>query len=201
MNLASFHNNGVTRVMSEEIKLEKIHDYLWEIPKKGGMRVPGRVYATEKMLKDIQKDKALEQVINVAFLPGIQKYSIAMPDIHWGYGFPIGGVAAFDAEDGVISPGGVGYDINCGVRLMRTSLTEEEVRPSLRDLVTDIFRRVPCGLGEGGKIKLSQEDYKQIISKGIKWAIDKGYGEKEDAQRVEDYGTFAGGDPAAVSER
>src|SRR3989304_1675474 len=146
--------------MSEEIKLEKIHDYLWEIPKKGGMRVPGRGYATEKMLKVIQKDKALEQVVNVAYLPGIQKYSIAMPDMHGVCGFPIGGVAAMDVEEGVISPGGVGYDINCGVRLMRTSLTEEEVRPKLRELVAELFSRVPSGVGSSGKIKRSKSDYK-----------------------------------------
>jgi tRNA-splicing ligase RtcB (3'-phosphate/5'-hydroxy nucleic acid ligase) len=187
--------------MNDRIELKKMHDFLWEIPQTGGMLVPGRIYATEKMLEAIREEKALEQVMNVAYLPGIQKYSIAMPDIHWGYGFPIGGVAAFDTEDGVISPGGVGYDINCGVRLMRTNLSEEDVRPVLRDLVTEIFRRVPCGLGEGGKIKLSREDYKQIISKGIKWAIENGYGEKEDARRVEDYGTFPGGDPDAVSAR
>ena len=187
--------------MSEEIKLEKIHDYLWEIPKKGGMRVPGRVYATEKMLKDIQKDKALEQVVNVAYLPGIQKYSIAMPDIHWGYGFPIGGVAAMDAEEGVISPGGVGYDINCGVRLMRTSLTEEEVRPKLRELVTELFSRVPSGVGSSGKIKLSKSDYKELIKKGAKWAIERGWGDAEDLERIEDHGTFPGGDSDTVSNK
>jgi len=187
--------------VNERIEVRKIHDYLWEIPRTGGMRVPGRVYTTEKMLDAIREEKALEQVMNVAYLPGIQKYSIAMPDIHWGYGFPIGGVAAFDAEEGVISPGGVGYDINCGVRLMRSSLTEEEVKPRLKDLVAEIFRRVPCGLGEGGRIKLTREDYGRIISKGIGWAIEHGYGDREDAQRVEDYGTFPGGDPSAVSER
>ncbi|HKQ32996.1 MAG TPA: RtcB family protein, partial [Thermodesulfobacteriota bacterium] len=187
--------------MNDRIEVRKIHDYLWEIPRTGGMRVPGRIYTTERMLEAIREEKALEQVMNVAYLPGILKYSIAMPDIHWGYGFPIGGVAAFDAEEGVISPGGVGYDINCGVRLMRSSLTEEEVKPRLKDLVADIFRRVPCGLGEGGKIKLTREDYGRIISKGIGWAIENGYGDREDARRVEDYGTFPGGDPSAVSER
>jgi tRNA-splicing ligase RtcB len=187
--------------VNDRIEVRKIHDYLWEIPRAGGMRVPGRVYTTERMLEAIREEKALEQVMNVAYLPGIQKYSIAMPDIHWGYGFPIGGVAAFDAEEGVISPGGVGYDINCGVRLMRSSLTEEEVKPRLKDLVAEIFRRVPCGLGEGGRIKLTREDYGRIISKGIGWAIENGYGDREDARRVEDYGTFPGGDPSAVSER
>ncbi len=185
----------------EEVKLTKIHDYLWEIPKTGQMRVPGRVYTSEKMLKDIQKDKALEQVRNVACLPGIQKYSIAMPDIHWGYGFPIGGVAAMDAEEGVISPGGVGYDINCGVRLMRTHLTEEEVRPKLRELVTELFHHVPCGIGSGGKIKLSKGDYKTLIEKGAKWAIEGGWGDDEDLERIEDRGTFHGGNTDAISDR
>ncbi|HWP92584.1 MAG TPA: RtcB family protein [Thermodesulfobacteriota bacterium] len=187
--------------MTEEIKLEKIHDYLWEIPKSGGMRVPGRVYASEEMLKVIRQDKSLEQVVNVAHLPGIQKYSIAMPDIHWGYGFPIGGIAAVDIEEGVISPGGVGYDINCGVRLMRTNLVEEEVRPKLRELVTELFHRIPSGVGIGGKIKLSQKDYKEIIRKGANWAIEQGWGEKEDLNRIEDHGTFPGGDLEAISNK
>jgi tRNA-splicing ligase RtcB len=187
--------------MEQEIKLEKIHDYLWEIPKTGGMRVPGRVYAREKMLDEIRRDKALEQVVNVAHMPGIQKYSIAMPDIHWGYGFPIGGVAAFDTEEGVISPGGVEYDINCGVRLMRTNLVEEEVNPKLRELLSEIFNIVPCGVGGGGTVKLSRDDYNSIISKGVNWATEKGFGESEDLNRIEDYGTFPGGDPSAVSDR
>jgi tRNA-splicing ligase RtcB len=187
--------------MNESIELRKINDCLWEIPKSRGMRVPGRVYTTESMLKEIKEDKALEQVMNVAHLPGIQKYSIAMPDIHWGYGFPIGGVAAMDAQEGVISPGGVGYDINCGVRLMRTNLTEEEVRPRIRDLISDIYKRVPCGVGIRGKVKLSQTDYESIIDKGVRWAIEKGWGTQQDLQRIEDYGIFPGGDPGAVSER
>jgi tRNA-splicing ligase RtcB len=187
--------------MEQEIKLEKTHDYLWEIPKTDGMRVPGRVYAREKMLDEIRRDKALEQVVNVAHMPGIQKYSIAMPDIHWGYGFPIGGVAAFDTEEGVISPGGVEYDINCGVRLMRTNLVEEEVNPKLRELLSEIFNIVPCGVGGGGTVKLSRDDYNSIISKGVNWATEKGFGESEDLNRIEDYGTFPGGDPSAVSDR
>jgi tRNA-splicing ligase RtcB len=189
------------RAMNEEIKLIKIHDYLWEIPKRGGMHVPGRIYATESMLKDIQRDKSLEQVINVAHLPGIQKYSIAMPDIHLGYGFPIGGVASMDAEEGVISPGGVGSDINCGVRLMRTHLTEEEVRPKLKELVVELFHRVPCGVGAGGKIKLSKSDYKALMEKGAKWAIERGWGEAEDLERIEDHGTLSGSDPDAISNK
>ena len=118
------------------ISIEKIHDNLYEIPQTGGMRVPGRIYASEKMMeKIIAEDESIKQVINVAHLPGIQKYSLGMPDIHWGYGFPIGGVAATDSKDGVISPGGVGYDINCGVRLARTALTSEEVKPRIKELI------------------------------------------------------------------
>jgi tRNA-splicing ligase RtcB len=187
--------------MNDAFKLEKINDFLWEIPKKGGMKVPGRVYATEKMLGAIKEEKALEQVVNVAHLPGIQKYSIAMPDIHWGYGFPIGGVAAMDIDEGVISPGGVGYDINCGVRLMRTNLTEDEVRPKLRELVTELFRQIPCGVGIGGRVKLSKDDYKSIVGKGVKWAIERGWGTSNDLERIEDRGTFPGGDLDSVSKK
>ncbi|HEX3035561.1 MAG TPA: RtcB family protein [Thermodesulfobacteriota bacterium] len=187
--------------MNEEIKPVKIHDYLWEIPKRGGMRVPGRVYASERMLKDIRQDRSLEQVVNVAHLPGIQKYSIAMPDIHWGYGFPIGGIAAMDVDEGVISPGGVGYDINCGVRLMGTNLTEEDVRPKLRELVAELFNRVPCGVGVSGALKLSKSDYKALIDKGAKWAIENGFGEAEDLERIEDHGAFPGGDLDAISKK
>ncbi len=187
--------------MTEKIELEKIHDYLWEIPQKAGMRVPGRIYTSEKMLRDIRQDRSLEQVVNVAHLPGIQKYSIAMPDIHWGYGFPIGGIAAMDVEEGVISPGGVGYDINCGVRLMATNLTEEEVRPKLRQLITELFNSVPCGIGVSGKIKLSTKDYKELMQKGAKWAIERGYGTGEDLERIEDHGSFPGGDLEAISKK
>ncbi len=185
----------------EEITIKKINDYLWEIPKTGGMRVPGRVYADESMLKTIRSDRALEQVVNVAHLPGIQKFSIAMPDIHWGYGFPIGGVAAFDAEEGVISPGGVGYDINCGVRLMSTALEEDDVGPKLKDLVDELFNRVPCGVGRSGEIKLSRSDYLGIIDKGAGWAIERGMGDSQDLDTIEDNGSFGGGDVEVVSHK
>ncbi len=184
-----------------EIKFQKVHDYLWEIPKTGGMRVPGRIYASEKMLRQIEKDKAAEQVANVAYLPGIQTYSIAMPDIHWGYGFPIGGVAAIDAQEGVISPGGVGFDINCGVRLMRTSLDEEEVRPKLKELVAALFSKVPCGVGSRGDIRLKEKDYRELIEKGARWAVERGWGKPEDLESIEDYGAFPGGNLEAVSKK
>src|SRR5579885_459200 len=147
-----------------EIKLIKLHDYLWEIPKAGHMLVPGRVYASESMIRDIQKDKSLEQVVNVAHLPGIQKYSIAMPDIHWGYGFSIGGVAAMDAEEGVISPGGVGYDIGCGVRLLRTDLTEKQVKPKLKELADQLYRDVPSGVGAKGRLTISEQEVVGVLS-------------------------------------
>lgn len=186
---------------SRPIKTIKINDYLFEIPKTGRMLVPGRVYVNEKILKSIIEDKSIEQVINVAHLPGIQKYSIAMPDIHLGYGFPIGGVAATDIETGVISPGGVGYDINCGVRLMRTNLLEKEVRPSLRLLVEELFRTVPCGPGIGGKIKLSIKDYKDFTDKGVGWAIERGWGIEQDLEMIEDKGYFPGANIDNISEK
>ncbi len=183
------------------MNITKVHEYLWEIPKTGTMLVPGRIYASERMLRTIKEDRALEQVVNVAHLPGIVKYSIAMPDIHWGYGFPIGGIAATDAEDGVISPGGVGYDINCGVRLMATSLTEEEVRPKLKELVTELYKRVPSGAGVEGSVKLSKSDYRELMDKGVNWAIEKGYGDGDDLERIEDNGHLAGGDMQNVSRK
>lgn len=149
-----------------EIKLKKIHDYLWEIQKEATMKVPGRIYTEEKNLAELRRDRSLKQLANVAHLPGIQKYSIAMPDIHLGYGFPIGGIAAMDTESGVISPGGVGYDINCGVRLLSTSLEANDVMPKLDDLLTDLFNSIPCGMGIPGKIKLSRNDYKDLIAGG-----------------------------------
>ncbi|HHH80830.1 MAG TPA: RNA-splicing ligase RtcB, partial [candidate division Zixibacteria bacterium] len=146
--------------------LRKIDNYRWEVPKtfQPGMRVPGRIYATRAMLDHIVRDEAFKQVANVATLPGIVKYSMAMPDIHWGYGFPIGGVAAMDVESGVVSPGGVGYDINCGVRLVRTDLTVNDVKPRLKRLVDEIFRVVPCGVGSTGKIRLSHRELDDVLA-------------------------------------
>jgi tRNA-splicing ligase RtcB len=184
--------------------LEKIDDYRWRIPKsyKKGMRVDGLIYADEKLLKDIKKDKALEQVVNVAFLPGIVGASLGMPDIHWGYGFPIGGVAATDIEKGgVVSPGGVGFDINCGVRLVRTHLTEKDVRPRLKDLVSGLFNTVPAGLGSEGEIRATIKDEKEILLKGSGWAVKKGYGVSDDLDVTEEGGAIEGADPEAVSLR
>jgi tRNA-splicing ligase RtcB (3'-phosphate/5'-hydroxy nucleic acid ligase) len=187
-----------------EIPLEKIDDYRWRIPKsyKPGMRVPGIIYADEKLLKDIRQDKALEQVANVAFLPGIVKASMAMPDIHWGYGFPIGGVAATDIENGgVVSPGGVGFDINCGVRLMRTSLTQEDIKDKLEDVVYALFNDVPSGVGSKGDIRVSAREEKQILLKGSQWAVEQGFGTQDDLECTEERGAIQGADPDAVSDR
>ena len=192
--------------MSEatQIQLEKIDDFRWRIPKsyKPGMRVPGIIYADEKLLKDIYKDKALEQVANVAFLPGIVNASLAMPDIHWGYGFPIGGVAATDIEEGgVVSPGGVGFDINCGVRLMRTGLQFEDIKNKLSDLINVLFSDVPAGVGSKGEIRVSAREEKEILVKGSGWAVSKGFGTQDDLDCTEENGAVAGADPDAVSER
>jgi tRNA-splicing ligase RtcB len=184
--------------------LEKIDDYRWRIPKsyKPGMCVPGIIYADEKLLKDIRHDKALEQVANVAFLPGIVNASLAMPDIHWGYGFPIGGVAATDIENGgVVSPGGVGFDINCGIRLLKTNFQYEDIKGKIKDLVYALFSDVPAGLGSKGDIRVSQREEKEILLKGAKWAVDKGYGTEEDLECTEEYGAIQGADPACVSDR
>ena len=181
--------------------LKQIDEYRWEVPQTGGMRVPGRVYTSGRMLALLEKEQALAQVANVAHLPGIVRASMGMPDIHWGYGFPIGGVAAFDARDGVVSPGGVGYDINCGVRLVSTALEEKDVRPKLRELVEALFRAVPSGVGSTGSVKLSEKDQKRVLKKGSRWAVENGYGEERDVHFTEDYGCMESADPAAVTDR
>lgn len=186
------------------IPLKKLDDYRWEIPKsyKPGMRVPGLVFADERSLPKLQADQALEQVANVAHLPGIVKYSLAMPDIHWGYGFPIGGVAATDPEEGgVISPGGVGYDINCGVRLLKTSLKEEEVKPRLRELIGALFSQIPCGVGESGNIRVDRKEAEKVLREGSRWAVSRGLGTREDLEHTEAGGALDGANPDWVSER
>ena len=184
-------------------QLEKVDDYRWRIPKsyKAGMRVDGLIYADEDMLHQILEDKAIEQVANVAFLPGIAGNSLAMPDIHWGYGFAIGGVAATRVSDGVVSPGGVGFDINCGVRLLRTNLTGEDVRPHINQLADAIFNAVPSGLGSKGKIKLNFREMDEVLTKGSRWAVNNGYGRKEDLLATEEKGEIPGADPERVSQR
>ena len=184
--------------------LKKLEGNRWELPQsyKAGMRVPGMVFADEALLEVIAEDQALEQVANVAFLPGIVGYSLAMPDIHWGYGFPIGGVAATAVDQGgVVSPGGVGFDINCGVRLLRTDLTEQEVRPRLKELVAALFRDVPTGLGGGGRLRLERQEIDQVLRQGAAWAVKHGFGVPEDLEVTEEGGCIAGADPEEVGER
>lgn len=184
-------------------KLQKISPTAWEMPAtaKPGMRVPARIYATEKLVRAMD-DGVFEQLTNVATLPGIVKRAICMPDGHWGYGFPIGGVMATDVEDGgVISPGGVGFDLNCGMRLMRTDLTLEEVRPKLRQLVDRLFEQVPSGVGQSGFIKLTDNEFREAVEQGARWCVERGYGWEEDLRRTEGEGCFAGADAAQVSRK
>ena len=183
-----------------DYSIRKITDYLWELPKEGKMRVPARIYATENMLPAILSDNAPQQAANVAHLPGIVKYSLAMPDIHWGYGFPIGGVAAFDVRDGVISPGGVGYDINCGVRLMASKLTRQEVEPRIEKLVAELFNNVPTGVGASGRLSVTKNELQNVVSQGAKWAVNQGYGLPEDLEYIEEHGCIDGFDPDKVSQ-
>ena len=187
------------RVMS--IEFEKVDDYRWRIPKRGGMRVPGLVYASREMIGTLRDDRTPEQVANVAHLPGIIGQSLAMPDVHWGYGFPIGGVAAFDEDAGVISPGGVGYDINCGVRLLRSKLQHAEVVDRLEELSMALYRAVPCGVGSKSRVRLARKEIDGVLIDGAKWAVEQGYGRREDPGVIEEGGRMAGAEPAKVSER
>lgn len=181
---------------------KRISDYLWEIPKssRSDMRVPARVYASEEGLEKIEEG-AINQVINVATLPGIVKYSLAMPDIHHGYGFAIGGVAATKYPEGVISPGGVGYDISCSIRLLSSDYTEKEIKPYLDKLATEIQKEVPSGLGRGRKTKLGLEQINRILEGGVPYLVEKGYGEKQDIENCEERGKMEQADASCVSER
>jgi len=186
------------------VPLEKIDEYTWRIPKsfKSGMRVPGLVFADDELLAKMRTDRTLIQCADVAHLPGIYKYAITLPDGHEGYGFPIGGVAATDYEEGVISPGGVGYDINCGVRLLTTSLSEKDVRPKLSDLINVIFKNVPCGLGSRRRdFRLSPHQLNSLLAEGVQWVIDQGFGRPEDVKHCEEEGCLKAADPEKVSAR
>ncbi len=183
------------------MKPVQLDPYRWEIPQHGAMRVPARIYATKEMMAAIREEETLTQLTNVAQLPGILKAAMAMPDIHWGYGFPIGGVAAFDAEEGVVSPGGVGYDINCGVRLGVTHLTKEEILPRLDDVVNALYSIIPSGVGSTGSIRLTDTELKHLLKKGGQWALERGYGEASDLERTEEEGCMTDADPNAVSNK
>jgi len=182
--------------------IHKLTDYLWEIPKsfRGDMRVPARVYATENMLDEIIQDRSLDQLVNVSTLPGIHGYALVMPDAHEGYGFPIGGVAAFSKSKGIISPGGIGYDINCGVRLLRSGKTADEVSPHRVKLGEMIFKEVPSGVGRGGSLKLTAGELNGVLARGAQEMIRLGYGAEEDLEHIESQGILEEADPSFVSD-
>ncbi|MBI4013570.1 MAG: RtcB family protein [Candidatus Rokubacteria bacterium] len=184
------------------MKVRPAGDCVWEIPttEKPGMRVPARIYASEALLAQMDQG-VFEQVTNVACLPGIVRAALCMPDGHWGYGFPIGGVAAFRADGGVISPGGIGFDINCGMRLLRTALTEDDVRPRLPELVDALFAAVPSGVGAHGFVRLAEAEFREVMVEGARWCVARGYGWPEDLAHTEGGGCLPGADPAQVSER
>ncbi|HEY9596832.1 MAG TPA: RtcB family protein, partial [Cyanophyceae cyanobacterium] len=183
--------------------LERISDTVWEIPAsyKEGMRVPARIYGTEKLIRDMD-DGVYDQVTNVATLPGVTKYALCMPDGHFGYGFPIGGVAAMDVEQGgVISPGGIGFDINCGMRLVVTNLTYHEVKPYIKQLVDRLYERVPAGVGSRGFVKISRNEFRKVVEHGARWCVENGYGWEEDLELIEENGCIQGADVSKISEK
>lgn len=186
----------------QRIKLEKIDENRWRVPRVGKMRVDGMIYTSETLLSHLQRDATVQQVVNVAQLPGIINHSLAMPDAHQGYGFPIGGVAAFDVDEGIISPGGVGYDINCGVRLMRSNLNRRDIQDNIRDLVAALFQNIPCGVGSQRKdLHLTVKNEQKVLIQGAKWAISEGYGTQSDLDHIEERGCLAGADPDVISTR
>lgn len=187
--------------MSGEFELRRIEEAVWEIPRSGEMRTAARLFATEHMLSDIRRDDSLRQLRNVAELPGIVGFAMAMPDIHQGYGFPIGGVAAFDMDDGVVSPGGVGYDINCGVRLLASDLDYAEVKNRTEEIADALFSEIPAGVGRGGDLRLNTQEEKRVLEQGAAWAIEHGYGVPEDLENIEEQGAMKQADPDAVSDK
>jgi len=183
------------------MKLRKISKNIYEIPKEGKMLVPGRIFASEKLVEKIKEDKTLEQVKNVSMLPGILNSSIALADAHQGYGFSIGGVAAFDMDKGVISPGGVGYDINCSVRLLKTNLKKKDILGKQKEVVEALFRKIPSGVGRGSKFQITRSELNKLLEQGARYVVDKGYGVKEDYLHMEEEGCIKGADASKVSER
>lgn len=182
--------------------IRKLTETLWEISPdyKRGMTVPARIYGTERLISEMEEG-VFDQLTNVACLPGLVNYALCMPDGHWGYGFPIGGTAAMDAETGVISPGGIGFDINCGMKLLKTDLTEEEVRPVLKELVDRLYSEVPTGTGKSGRIGVTRTGFRSLIEGGLEWCLDEGYAVEEDLRRTEEGGRMDGADADSVSER
>jgi tRNA-splicing ligase RtcB (3'-phosphate/5'-hydroxy nucleic acid ligase) len=183
------------------MEIKQISQYVWEIPKQGDMNVSAFIYSSPSLIENIKKDLTLKQTRNMACLPGIMKAAYAMPDAHQGYGFPIGGVAAFDMNDGIISPGGVGYDINCGVRLLKTDFSEKDIHKYKKALMDAIFEKVPTGVGKGRSTKLNRQEIKQVCNKGAQWVVEKGYGEEEDLKRTEEEGRIKPANPENLSSR
>ena len=184
-----------------DVRLERVREYVWEMPREGEMRVPARVLASEELLEQIRQDKTLEQLRNATHLPGMTKHAICMPDGHQGYGFPVGGVGATDTEDGCISPGSVGYDINCGVRMMRTNLTYDELKGNEEELVEALFANVPSGLGGGGIVEGGVDTVESVLSRGMDWALEHGHAVEADLAHCEDEGYRPDADPSAVSQK
>lgn len=191
----------MSRESGANIPMNRISDWIWEIPKsyRNDMRVPARIYASKAMLESTFKDRSLQQLVNVTTLPGIQRAALVMPDAHEGYGFPIGGVAATEYPDGIISPGGIGYDINCGVRLLFSKLNINDVKPHMNKLSQKIFDNVPSGVGKAGQFKLSIKELDEVLSDGVKWAVTRGYASEEDRRHIESSGYLSDADPRAVS--
>src|SRR3989344_3211439 len=181
-------------------EIKKISDVEWEIPKSGKMNVPVRIFASEKLLKKMQEDDTFKQAQNMAMLQGIVKKVVVLPDAHMGYGACIGGVMAFDMDKGIISPGATGYDINCGVRLLSTSIPVKEFMKKRKEILHDLFRAVPSGVGKGGKA-YSREDIIEVMKKGVEWALEKGMATKEDLEHIEENGRMKNADPKEVSQR
>ncbi|MEF8863637.1 MAG: RtcB family protein [Haloarculaceae archaeon] len=184
-----------------DVTLEKVREYVWEIPQEGGMRVPARVLASERLLEEIKQDRTLQQLKNTTHLPGIRKYAVCMPDGHQGYGFPVGGVAGIDAEDGCISPGAVGYDINCGVRMCKTNLVYDDVRGHEEELVEALFEAVPSGLGGGGVVEGDRDTVESALARGMDWALEEGYATEDDLAHCEDEGYRPDADPSVISQK
>jgi len=191
----------MTTFDADGITLHKVREHVWEIPPEGGMRVPARVFASERLLEEIAEDKTLQQLKNTTHLPGIEEHAICMPDGHQGYGFPVGGVAGIDAENGCISPGAVGYDINCGVRMVKTNLEYDDVRGTEEELVNQLFEAVPTGLGGGGIVEGDRETIDAALEKGVEWCLESGYAVESDLDHCEDEGRRPDADPSAVSQK
>jgi len=201
--MRSVREQPMIRGLGDDLQLRQIDAYRWLIPRQGGMRAEGLVYADRALMDNIRGDEAVRQVANVACLPGIVGRSIGMPDIHWGYGFAIGGVAAFDPDEGgVVSPGGVGYDINCGVRLLRSDITADDLAPRIERLMNQIMRDIPAGVGAGYRgSALSGGSVREVLERGAKWAVEQGFGNREDLDHIESGGMLEGADPDQVSDR